>query len=198
MYAIFSVYKIKHGYVLANVPRQFEIVLLRKPKVAQKMARNVFAKKHPTSLQMSWKIFVATKHPTFLQMSWKIFVATKHPTFLPMSGKNLSAKTFQEWPSFPTTWVRSAAPPPLRSKAITTGKKVIPSMPIKTIEILKTRIGMHLCMQGDQNGQKTSVLPPADKTPFYTIEKKLTSKRPSLAADGNTHHHELAFPYKGF
>jgi hypothetical protein len=34
----------------------------------------------------------------------------------------------------------------------------------KTHRNLRSRSGMHLCMQDDQNGQKTMVLPSADKT----------------------------------
>jgi hypothetical protein len=48
---------------------------------------------------------------------------------------------------------------------------------------------MHLCKQNDQNGQKTIVLPSADKTRLtrFILSKNMFScKRPSLAADGNT------------
>jgi hypothetical protein len=41
---------------------------------------------------------------------------------------------------------------------------------------------MHLCMQEDQNGQKTMVLPSADKT---RLTRFILSKK-SLEADGNT------------
>jgi hypothetical protein len=52
----------------------------------------------------------------------------------------------------------------------------------------RTRSGMHLCMLDDQNGQKTMVLPSADKTRLthFILSKKFSSKWPSLAADGNT------------
>jgi hypothetical protein len=49
---------------------------------------------------------------------------------------------------------------------------------------------MHLCTQDDQNGEKTMVLPSADKTRltrFILSGKNIfSSKRPSLAADGST------------
>jgi hypothetical protein len=40
---------------------------------------------------------------------------------------------------------------------------------------LRTRSGMHLCMQDDQNGQKMMVLPSADKTRLthFTLSKKI-------------------------
>jgi hypothetical protein len=43
-------------------------------------------------------------------------------------------------------------------------------------------------MQDDQNGQKTMVLPSADKTRLTRVilSKKISSKRSCLAADGNT------------
>jgi hypothetical protein len=50
---------------------------------------------------------------------------------------------------------------------------------------LRTRRGIHLRMQDDQNGQKIMVFPSAEKTRL-TRFKYFSSKRPSLAADGNT------------
>jgi hypothetical protein len=43
-------------------------------------------------------------------------------------------------------------------------------------------------MQDDQNGQKTIVLPSADKTRLtrFILSKKINSKQPCLGADGNT------------
>jgi hypothetical protein len=53
---------------------------------------------------------------------------------------------------------------------------------------LRTRRRMHLCMQDDQNGQKTMVLTSAEETDlFYTITKYFfCSEQPSLTADVNT------------
>jgi hypothetical protein len=45
---------------------------------------------------------------------------------------------------------------------------------------LRSRSGMHLCMPDDQNGQKTMVLPSADKT---RLTRFILSKK-SLVANG--------------
>jgi hypothetical protein len=52
----------------------------------------------------------------------------------------------------------------------------------------RTRSRTHLLMQDDQNGQNTMALPSADKTRlthFIPSKNIYSSKRPSLAADGN-------------
>jgi hypothetical protein len=53
---------------------------------------------------------------------------------------------------------------------------------------LRTRNGMLLCMQDYQIGQIMIVLPSAEKTRLthFILLKKISSKLPSLTADGNT------------
>jgi hypothetical protein len=62
---------------------------------------------------------------------------------------------------------------------------------IEILEILGLEVAcIYVCMQDDQNGQKTMVLSSADKirlTPFIlSVLYYFSSKLPSLAADGNT------------
>jgi hypothetical protein len=64
-----------------------------------------------------------------------------------------------------------------------------PAEELCSIEILGLKVGMHLCMQDDQNGQKTIVLTSAEETRltcFMVLQNIFCSKQPSLADDGNT------------